>query len=551
MASYLISLNGTFISAGGINVVYSTKNGGKSWASIPLDANYANVPSIVKGQFYLPTGPQVLQSTDGLIWNVALGTQRPWDPPAFSTDSPLFVDLSALAISGQQEVDAVEHIVETPSGALLAFLTTRNGGGALIRSADGFKTFTVSKTWQFPNFVNTGQFARADGSSRIYFSWVQENDFATPQGIKSDDDGLSWSSTTLGLSQRDFIVASGSSLFSFGERGRLWMAIHQDGDRWHAIHRGIFEPISSVFSSPSLNHFVLTTDTGVYLSNGGGWSKYWSSPVEFLSESYLSSTGFIGFTPEGNITTSSDLLHWTTIPGPAIPSFNTGRWNVTGLACNKEYCICGVQENLDFQQKAYIFFTSSVNTGWTAAQVPFKDFSVPRIFSVATGNGAFVGLGMENSNIRVLAPATTAGMPNNWKFLGPSIDVTNLEGSCFLKFVGPPLPSNGKTGFFVVFCQDPRQRPWFSVDGQNWKPLDIPQTIYPLLGVNYLNNAGVFVLSSWGVSVNSTDMSSWREPYAAPTDYSIFDFVADISSPAGTTLYGSSADNSLYTWKST
>lgn len=66
----LVASNGVFVSAGGTNTIYSSKDGGNRWAEIPVVPGYTNTPSVIAGTFYIPTDSVVYTSTDGINLNL-------------------------------------------------------------------------------------------------------------------------------------------------------------------------------------------------------------------------------------------------------------------------------------------------------------------------------------------------------------------------------------------------------------------------------------------------------------------------------------------------
>lgn len=79
LGSYLVAANGIFLSTGSTNAIYSSSNGGLSWASIPVDPTpwvNANRPSVINGQFWVPTTTKILTSPNGISWTTLVGTRR-------------------------------------------------------------------------------------------------------------------------------------------------------------------------------------------------------------------------------------------------------------------------------------------------------------------------------------------------------------------------------------------------------------------------------------------------------------------------------------------
>jgi hypothetical protein len=70
MGNTLVATNGIFVSTSGINFVYASKDGGKTWTKTTMD-RYTNTPSVIGQTFFFPTDDtSLLSSTDGITFDV-------------------------------------------------------------------------------------------------------------------------------------------------------------------------------------------------------------------------------------------------------------------------------------------------------------------------------------------------------------------------------------------------------------------------------------------------------------------------------------------------
>lgn len=518
MGTQLVANNGIYVSAGA-GYVYSTKNGGASWASVPFDLPYANFLSVIGGQFMLALDTKVLQSTDGLVWTTAIN----------------FTNVQMPANIGP--VSSVYHVVATADGAILALISGSSGSGAILKSGDNFQTFQVVQSWLADDAImNYGMFSVAD-DKHIYVSVFTGNSFTSPQSLISRDNGVTWTEVS-GFNLNSIIYAAGPALFGYGSRGKLSISLGLEPSGWFSLHRRLSGKIYNLFADAPTKQWILPTDEGLY-GAGAGFSRLSRNPVRYVSKGSPFTPGYVGVNPDRNITYSEDTFNWKTLPGPPVPFYRQSNWNISGFACSQMYCVAGINEAHAYEQNAYVYYTKNPTTGWVGSYLPSGEATT--ISYVAAGNGVFVVIVNDILVSRIAVSAFNAE-PSRFQFVPPNIDLTNLQGECFLKFAGPL--DGSKRGFFLFSCQDSAFSPIFSTDGHVWKTLSIPNAPGPIVGFNYLENAGHFVFSFWGSFMNSTDLVTFSETYSTPTANTMYDLVADRKD--GAFLAVSSWDNSIY-----
>jgi hypothetical protein len=70
MGNTLVATNGIFVSTGGINVVYASNDGGKTWTKTAMEP-YTNTPSVIGQTFFVPIqDTSLLSSADGIKFEV-------------------------------------------------------------------------------------------------------------------------------------------------------------------------------------------------------------------------------------------------------------------------------------------------------------------------------------------------------------------------------------------------------------------------------------------------------------------------------------------------
>lgn len=446
-------------------------------------------------------------------------------------------------------INAIDHVFGTVKGTLLIFVQFSNAQGALIRSTDNLATWSIVKTWVTPDSASQGRFTAIAGSSLVFLTVQRGVSF--PLGVQylsSSDDGLTWNelSNPPKTAREDthvYLEAAGPGILALGSRG--YLSFSTTGDSWSSPQRGIYGEIPGLISAESAApvSFAVVASDGLFGSADGlSWQRLATNSVQFLSKSKLPAISWIAAdaTHPSNITVSSDLRTWRTLPGPSAYSLNS-------LACATTVCVAGVTAVGSNWRNVWFYSNSDpINQNWRQATTPLVSYWRPSLAALAGGNdNAFVALVYNGSDAALLAP--TRGISSGqWDYVGPNVQLNKASSNCLLKFAGPEFsPSQNLNGWFFLVCGT--QSSWISSDGLNWSTFNPPlERVY---GISHVANIpgpqGTYIFSGFGIVVTSTDgLKSWSAPIKTPTTSTYYDYVA--VNAAGTAVFASSGDNSIY-----
>jgi hypothetical protein len=246
MGTTLVATNGIFVSTGGINVVYASKDGGKTWTKTQMET-YINTLSVIGQTFYVPIrvppqGTLVLSSRDGINFGVyysAFAMRQKRFPPKNLYCFLLHIDFSSFILpSGPDEVSAISHVIGSRDGSICVLVSAYLQG--LILRSETVANPQWKITFQGLNYLGYGYFARIPSSDSLYVSIPDAHKKAWVY-LLSRDNGQTWASYSdyhIGFGP---ITSAGENLLVFGEAGKLSVSI-DGGKHWIPHDEGITEP---------------------------------------------------------------------------------------------------------------------------------------------------------------------------------------------------------------------------------------------------------------------------------------------------------------------